>query len=57
MKTFITLLFVAGFITAFAQGGNEDPRFAKSADLQIESASVHYQDHPETASLDDPGQG
>jgi len=45
MKTFITLLFVAGFITAFAQGGNENPRFAKSADLQIESASVHYQDH------------
>lgn len=42
MKTLITAFLLFGSIITFAQGGNEDPTFAKSNDLQIKKAQVNY---------------
>lgn len=42
MKTLITLFILFGSVITFAQGGNEDPSFAKSANLQIKQTQVRY---------------
>jgi len=42
MKTLITLILMMGSIAAFAQGGNEDPSFATTEDLEIISTEVQY---------------
>ncbi|MDW3195182.1 MAG: hypothetical protein R8G66_22600 [Cytophagales bacterium] len=42
MKTLITVFLIFGSIITFAQGGNEDPTFARSNDLQIKKAEVNY---------------
>ena len=42
MKVFFTLLMVGTVLSAFSQGENEDPTFAKSINLAIEKTMVNY---------------
>lgn len=42
MKNLISILVLLGSITAFAQGGNENPTFANSPNLQIRTTQTYY---------------